>query len=192
MQTQPNGGGAPDSVRWYVVRVAPQAEFKAADALKRSGLMTLVPVERKWVRRNPRSSHRAKRYFPLFVRYVFVGAQDIARQWSTVRQDPHLYPRVVQGVLGVSVGRVLCLSRAEVDHLAGLSAEIVPYVRSVNPHKGRLAVRVGDKAGIIEGPFLGRTGTVSRIKGGRAHLLLGFFDSMRTVEIPVAALEAIG
>jgi transcription antitermination factor NusG len=178
-----------EQLRWYVVRVAPQSEFKAAQALKRRGLSAFVPIEIKHVRRKPRSPV-VKRSFPLFVRYVFAGARDIAKQWGAVSQDEHLYPRMIQGVLGLNQQRVLCLAPAEVSYLASLSDETIPYVQSVNPHKGTLAVKPGDKAEVIDGPLIGRTGKVCRVIGRKAMLEL--FDGLRTVEISVASLEAIG
>lgn len=191
MQAQPNGGDAPDSVRWYVVRVAPQQEFKAASALRRRGFSSFVPTEDKWVRRSGHAQ-RHRRRMPLFVRYVFAGTSQLAQDWAGVRHDDHLFPKVIQGVLGLGddAERTLTLTKAEVLYLASLSEETTPYVTSVNPHRGILAVKTGDKARVIDGPLSGLTGLVTKIRSRRA--LLDLFDSRRLIDMPVASLEAIG
>ena len=73
-----------------------------------------------------------------------------------------------------------------------LSTKAIPYSNAPNPHKAILAVRAGQKAEIVEGPFAGHRGSVSRVVGKNATVLVELFNSMQEVQIPVAKLEAVG
>ena len=177
------------TLRFHVVRTAPMQEFRAVSRLTTAGAVAFVPIEVKWTKRPGRAS-RTKRNYPIFVRYAFVGCEDISQLWGMLREDPDVYPRILQGVLGVNRRKPFCLSPAEVSYLASLSENPVPYVQSINPHKAALAVKEGQNALVIDGPFAGRTGKVSRVVGKKAQVLTEMFNNLVTIEISVAALEA--
>ena len=178
-------------IRWHVARTGPMHEFRAVTALKRAGAVAFVPIEVKWTKR-PGRALRTKRNYPILVRYAFVGCADVKALWGKLREDPDVYPRILQGVLGINRHRPFELSEAEVSYLASLSENPVPYVQSVNPHKAALAVKEGQTARMIEGPFAGREGRVYKIVGKKAQVLTEMFNSWQIVEISVAALEAVG
>ena len=107
-------------IRWYVIRTGVQTEFKAVSRFKREGLAAFVPIEVK-VLKSRRG--RVQRNVPMLTRYAFVASEDIRSLWGYLREDPDVYPRVMQGVLGINRIRPFCLSEAEVSYLANLSCE---------------------------------------------------------------------
>ena len=178
-------------MKWFVARTGPMMEFAAVTRFKRAGAVAFVPIEVKWTKR-PGKALRTKRNYPIFVRYAFVGSEDIRQLWGMLREDPDVYPRVMQGVLGINRTLPFELAPEEVSYLASLSENPVPYVQSVNPHKAALAVKEGQQAQVTEGPFAGRSGKVLRVVGKKAHVLTEMFNSLLEIEISVAALEATG
>ena len=175
-------------IRWHVCRTGPQHEFKAVSRLKREGVAAFVPIEVKWIKRR---ASKEQRNYPILTRYAIVGCEDIRGLWGHLREDPDVYPKIMQGVLGINRHVPYALSQAEVTYLASLSEKPVPYVQSVNPHKAVLAVREGQIARPTEGAFSGHDVRVSKIVGKKAHALLSLFGSMREVEFSLDALEAV-
>lgn len=176
-------------IRWHVVRTGPQHEFRAVTALKRAGAVAFVPIEVKWLKRR---GGRVKRNVPMLVRYAFVGCEDIRGLWGMLREDPDIYPKIMQGVLGLNRTTPYALSEGEISYLASLSEKPVPYVHSINPHKATLAVREGQTARIVEGSLAGRHGKVSKIVGKKAQFITDLFNGLVTVEISLEQLEAVG
>ena len=61
-------------MRYYAIRVALRSELDVGKVIDRvCGLPTLVPVEYKWRRRNPRSHRKARIPCPLLPGYVVAG-----------------------------------------------------------------------------------------------------------------------
>ena len=181
-------------IRWHIIRTAPQTEFKAVSRLKREGLAAFAPIEVKRVRARGHNLG-SKRNYPVLVRYAIVGCEDIRYEWAKLREDPDVYPRMMQGVLGLNRRIPYALSEAEVSYLAFLSENPVPYVQAVNPHKAQPAVLLpGQIATPIdpEHPFAKFTGPVSSIVGKKAHVILEIFGTYREVEFELEDLRAVG
>lgn len=167
------------ATRWYVLRVEPKSEFSTERQLKQGGFEAFVPIEHKWKRRSRYSKRKYLAAYPAFLGYVFVGLGSGAA-WPDLSQA-----KTIRGVLTID-GRPASLTSAEVQRLCELSGASVPYQSAVNPHR---AIRPGEAARIVEGPFSGRTITVKAIVAQKARTIMELFGARRAIEIPLAALD---
>jgi len=163
---------------WVVLRVLPQTEFQTATALRASGFAALVPYERKFRRYGSRR-RRVPRDYPLFPRYVFADMLSEAKLASLTG---------VSGVSGILTagGRVYRLSGPEIGWIRSL-AERCDQIEGINLHT---ALQRGQWARIAEGPLSGLLGYVDAIRGQRASMLLEMLGVWRSVDVPLADLEA--
>mgnify|MGYP001576959413 FL=1 len=179
-------------ISYFVLRTAPQREFRATNEFIRRGYQAFCPIETKWEQRVKTKGRTRGRRYPMFIRYAFLGCEDIYAAWTEMRSDPDVHPKLIQGVgpLGFS-GVPYRLTPSEVASLMSMSTKAIPYGRAPNPHKAHLAVSAGQTAVIVEGPLAGRKGHVSKVAGKNATVMVEMFASMQEVQIPVAKLEAV-
>lgn len=170
-------------MNWYALTVPPQKEFAAEAGLKARGHQVFVPHEYKWRRVSRYAKRRARKAYPLMVRYIFIGFEG-SPPWH-----------VIDGIEGVhGVARLLCFNgrpaqipRDDVEYLRTLCGENAPQSQAPNPHKG---LKPGDAAQIVAGPLQGQVVQIANLDAKRAQAIFTMLGSMRTIEIPLASLEA--
>lgn len=168
---------------FYCIETVAKRESALRIHLQRAGLLALCPREVYWIKPAKRSRDNPGRRWvpkerPLFTRLVFVKAAELA-DWRKINAAPF-----VRGVLSMA-GEYYRLSDDDVTMLYnvdGLEAPAPAESRTLKP---------ADKAKITVGAFAGHACEVQTIAGKRAKVLLMLLGSLKVVDLPVAALEAV-
>lgn len=176
---------------WYALRTAPQKEFALAGRdidgkwvpglLERKGYKTYLPIETKTKR--TRKSKRRQVSYPMLRGYVFVAFEDHSIEIFNLLNER----LVIDIVRDLSTGYPAQISQAQMDRLKAMSGTLVPHHRSVNTHK---ALRVGDMAEIVTGPYQGQLVKVVGLHGQKAKIFRNLFGSEMLVGIDIDQLEA--
>lgn len=169
---------------WYILKCPPKREAALRVHLHRRGFISLAPREvytvpaSKAERKASPGLRWAMRERPLFTRLVFVKVARDA-DWALLPDCPF-----VQGILSMA-GKFYRLSDKDVTMLYnvdGLEAPAPAESKTLKPN---------DKAKITVGAFAGHPCEVQAVAGKRAKVLLMLLGSLKVVDLPVAALEAV-
>lgn len=189
---------------WFVLRVRPNRDFKAAAALQERGLVTALPYE--W-RNRRRSRHtRSTMQFPIatIAGYLPTGFPTAVPPWRRLFEDPELR-QLVSGVVCITNdgSPTLMRSKAMVRLQTAYGSDLYdlpPKSRGASP-EGE-ALKEGDQARIgqwvshwapsenefEEGGFAGKVVTIQAIKGEAARVVLQMFGADREVTVPLGRL----
>jgi len=163
---------------WYAIRTAPQREFTVEAMLRVRGYDVFMPVETKRKRVGRGQGRRIKPVsYPMFIRYIFVKGPV---PWLHLLATNH-----VTGVVGFD-GAPAPIDDGAIAKVKAMSAD-VPHKASVNPHR---ALREGELAEIMAGPFAGQVVKISGLRGTKARIFLNLFGSKKEAEINLEDLEA--
>lgn len=170
---------------WYALRVAPGAEFLAADRLSSMGVPTACPLRVEYRRRSRHARTREPMTFPLLAGYLFAAVGE--RDWRPVMSQRHVY-----GVVGAD-GRPSVVATAELVSLCRRSAagafSAAEYQR--NMRTGR-EFKVGDRVEVF-GAGLALDGwvfEVSALHGDTARVVMQMLGGEREVSVSVDRLVA--
>lgn len=166
---------------WYALKTQPQKEFAAARILQRLGFTVFLPIEEKSRRARRVDRKRIVCPYPMMRSYVFCAFEGHPPWLRIARLN------VIIGVVGFD-GRPAPISDLAIVKLMAISGQAIPHRRSVNTHK---ALKPGDNAEIISGPFIGTIVKVVGLKGRKAKIMMELFGSAEQVtEIRLDQLEA--
>jgi transcription antitermination factor NusG len=180
--------------KWYLVYTAPRMEAKAKQALEDAGCKTFWPSSHVVItapRRKP-----VEHDVGTFPRYLFVSGMPFReRQIDRVQEDRTVVTvngrpvddiRDIDGVLEVVSNSAgwLRVPNAAIAAIAGYQASKIEERRAPT-------VRPGDKARVIEGPFMSFQATVVEAIGmDAAKVLIDIFGGKVPVTMPLAQLDA--
>jgi transcription antitermination factor NusG len=171
-------------LHWYCLRIAPQKEFVAQEILKRRGLVTFVPSEHRWRRKNKYTKMKELRRYPLMVRYLFIGFTPGVPLWFNLFSIP-----IIQSVVGVNgvpwQFDTIAVRRLIEQYHDGLVRPTQEKHMRTNREFG-----VGDSVRIVEGPFEGIVAPVRDITRGQAHMFAELFNGEVPLKIDLNKLEA--
>ena len=163
--------------RWYVAYTQPTAELRAAGHLRRQGFDAYLPLCRQ-IRRHARREETVLR--PLFPRYGCVARGLEVDRW-----------RSVNGTIGVS--RLVCHG----ERPAALPDGVVEGLRISEIDEGAVPLSrlvlfdKGAQLRVLDGAFVGQTGTYHGMTGSeRVVLLFNLIGSPVRVTVPIHAVEA--
>lgn len=162
---------------WEIAKVTPTRELKIESEIKCGlGLKACVPYERKY------RKARGKQGKPILIPYrhviipgyVLVGSPSGA-PWYDIKTIQYVKgPVQFDGV----VGR---LTDAEVDRFRKMAEEV-----SVTTAR---AIRPGDQARVINGPFANFESMIHEIKGADVRITVSMFQGDMDVWMPAANIE---
>jgi transcription antitermination factor NusG len=166
--------------KWYLVYTAPRMEAKAKQALEDAGCKTFWPSSHVVItapRRKP-----VEHDVGTFPRYLFVSGMPFReRQIDRVQED-----RTVVTVNGRPVDDI-----RDIDGVLEVVSNSAGYQASKIEERRAPTVRPGDKARVIEGPFMSFQATVVEAIGmDAAKVLIDIFGGKVPVTMPLAQLDA--
>lgn len=164
---------------WYMLRVEAQQSHSVEGNLRALGYEVYVPrlVVRKPHRRYRRVITREIDAFPgyVFFRSLLVGFEEVKRIGG------------VRGVLKVS--RQSSVPATVTSSALNSVAEMVGGMNEAKDEVRPLALVVGDRAFVTEGPFKNYEGVVTQTRDGRLKLEI---EGSNGVEVELARLHAKG
>jgi transcription antitermination factor NusG len=169
---------------WYALRVPPQKEFVAREILKRKGLTTFLPVEKRWRKRNKYTKVKELRQFPLAPRYIFTGFPKHAANWFDVFKLP-----VIQGVVGIN-GEPKLMDEAGMARMISLYQDAIDRPKEEKWMASNKEFKSGDIVEVMSGPFEGLKVPVVKIVGIHAKVLIQLFNAEVETEMDLANLAA--
>lgn len=166
---------------WYVLVVAPQAEAKVVDLIRRLGGDAYCPMETVWrtfSRNRVRKRELVQR--ALMPRYVFVELKRGGLQFHHMRGLKH-----VERLVGMG-GKPSRLPEGTVQRLrADEAADLFGAAKTYEPKRG-------DAVQIVGGPLAGRTAKVLKAKQGvnKIKVLIDKLDGHGfKIDVAVADIE---
>lgn len=169
---------------WYALRVPPQKEFVAREILRRKGLTTFLPVEKRWRKKNKYTKVKELRQFPLAPRYVFTGFPKAAANWFDVSKIP-----LIQGVVGIN-GEPRLLDEAGMIRMLSLYKDAIDRPKEEKWMASNHEFKVGDIVEVMNGPFEGLKVPVLEIVGIHAKIMVNLFNAEVEISAPLAILAA--
>ena len=169
---------------WYALKVPPQKEFAAREILRKRGLTTFIPVEKKWRRRNKYTKEKVLIQYPIFPRYVFTGFPKAAANWFDVFKI-HL----IQGVVGIN-GEPRKLDEAGMARMLFKFEDGLARPKEEKWMPTNHEFKVGDVVEVMDGPFEGQKVPVVDIVGSDAKIMISLFGGERVISAPLAILAA--
>lgn len=173
----------PDMV-WFVVFALSGQEFAAQKLLRHWGASAYLPLRSKWRRLNRYQRVKERVAYPAIAGSLFVGFPSHEVPWFDIfRSLPSVY-----GVLGVTGKPVAIpgerLAQFVADNRFKLSAaEEEKHMRTYHEFA------VGDRVGVVDGPFAGHVAKVEKIDGSKAHMLIHLLGGIQEMAFPVGSLE---
>jgi transcription antitermination factor NusG len=162
---------------WYVFRVVPGEEIRAAEELERIGMETVCPILLEY-KRGKKAKEKRERKVGLFRGYVIAGAPVI--YWMALA-DMYRHPGpAVLGVCEIGGGGPTRLTQHVVDRLKQRKWFEVPS----DPFE------IGENVRVLQGPFYGQVGIISSMREGRAKMLVNMLGQAVSVETSIQNLEA--
>lgn len=164
---------------WYVMKVAPQRELLASEALRDRGFTVYCPTTR--IRRRKGKREQVKALFPayLFVRYW------VPRREETDDIRDQTGRRMISGPV------TICgVCEPIPDHVIGKIAEAAARLDMEIDKPRRPMLKLGDIGVIKSGPLEGKSGEIVSISKGEAEVALKIFNAVRLVKAPLKTLEA--
>lgn len=156
------------SVRWYVGRTEPRAEYLAEDQLQRDGFRVYLPRV-KATNLRPRNE-----YVPLFPGYIFLGLDQDQDEWPSLRAAHRLLGWVRFG--------------GETPWIPDqLMTQLKHTVQEINGEGGLWRrFKVGDKVKVVSGTIEGVGEVVWEGKSheARVQVLLEFMGRLIRAQIP--------
>ena len=171
----------PTSYRWFIIRVAPNAENRAQGELARRGVVSFLPTVRTWRRRSASVARFRWSTRPLIEGYLFIGGGDAATAFRSIFDAG-----LARGVI-CQDGKPYELPAKEIVKLAEKANARVPSRPRSDDRP--IDFKVGDTVRIIEGAAAGHRVPVERIIGRRAKVLMPFLGGLTLVDVPVDALR---
>lgn len=164
--------------QWFAIRTATRQELKAVTSLRELDIFAYCPVETRW-RRTPRT--RTKADVPLFTGYIFAQLDAVGIALAHEADGVHAVVGAFRDRPTIEAGKIEALQQAQADGL-------FDHTLSDPPIK---AFSKGEKLKVIDGPFSGWIGEVTRAKGkNRLMLMTQMFGRKREIELPVGSLAA--
>lgn len=161
------------TLRWYLARTEPQAEYLAAHELTRDGFDTFFPRVKS---PHPRFRHDDE---PLFPGYIFIRCGQEAEGWPTFRPVHRLLGWVRFG------GEIPSVPNEVVD-------EIARRVEQINDGEGLWRkFRRGEKVRVVSGAMDGIGEVVQEAKSpqARAIVLMQFMGGLVRADVPWQSLR---
>jgi transcription antitermination factor NusG len=178
---------------WYVLRCAPQSELQAEKQIKQLGYDAMAPYEQG--KRRVRGNNRLWKW-PLFPGYLFASWENWHEGWNRItgkllNKDgtPNEADRIasIYGFLHpIWVPMPYLLIPSDVEHLRSISDGKFKRDEQEAPR-----LKVGDQTLISDGPFEGKIGTLSEVRGKRATVSVQGEKNVLDVEIEVVKLEKV-
>ncbi len=164
-------------LRWFAIQVRPRHEFKTATMLRNKGLEEFVPfyrVRRQWSDRQKEIS------LPLFTSYIFC-------KMYPKQKLPVITTAGVIRIVGSSEGPIP-ISENEIEAIQKLPR----CGNKVRPCHYALALQVGSRVRIEEGPLAGIEGSLVKYKN-RSELLISvdLIQQSVSVEIEGSAVSPV-
>jgi transcriptional antiterminator NusG len=166
-------------VSWYAAHVRSNFERQVVQFLGgRRGPETFLPTYRV---KSRRADAPALIERPLFPGYVFVRLESLDRPRIAVLQAPGIVRLVEFG------GRLATIDDEVIESLRIIAAG--PAVARPHP-----LLREGQAVRVVDGPFAGAVGRLSRAQGRKPHLVVTLEILGRAAAVPVALedVEPIG
>jgi len=166
-----------DQANWFAVYAKPRREQIAKDNLERQGFRCFLPMA---VNPYQRRSRRSPRIEPLFPRYLFINAIPDQQSLGSVRSTIGVSNLVRFGMQLIQVpDYIINTIQKRCDPETGL-VQLKP-----------VAVEIGDKVKVFDGPFAGIEGIFRERKGkDRALLLISMLGTSSIVEVNAMLLKA--
>jgi transcription antitermination factor NusG len=177
---------------WYVIRVAPQSEFRALHAITQSEHPAMLPFEEKWVT-NPRTKKSDTKKFPLFPSYVFApfaGATgdavfaNFSRLRTRINEASKLAGKAPP-ILGIC-GYGQTPERLRSDEFAYLQT----ISREAGAKPSPQIFTVGQTIEVMAGPFQGQNGVVDSVSREKVRVMMRVFNAMAPVELQLNCVVA--
>ena len=160
---------------WYLVATKPQSEFKAQENLLRQGYDTYLPLVETSRRRNGKNVKRTEAFFP---RYLFIHLDKQTDNWLPIRSTIGVAGMVRFGGMPAQVPEIIIANLKNNENEFGL----------LSTEKKEL--KLGDKVGIIGGPFDGYKAVFQKMKSTeRVSVLLDIVGKNTKVTLSVHELE---
>lgn len=181
-----------NDLNWYVIRVAPQTEFRVLHAINQREHPAMLPFEEKWIT-NPRTKKSDTKKFPLFPSYVFapfVGASaetvflNFSRLRSVINEASKLAGKAPP-ILGIC-GYGQTPERLRSDEFTYLQT----ISREAGPKTEPRTFRLGQNVEVLSGPFQGQTGQINSIARDKVRVMMRVFNSMAPVELQLNCVVA--
>lgn len=193
---------APEASAWLALIVAPRMEEAAAEALRDAGYIAWYPqtvetVTRQWRR------VRVKVNRPLFPRYVFAGAAEVAGRFSWPSRS--VCRKIAQmAASGLPIGHVggdqEKVGMLDCDHVVRIVGAVGPGLMADLSRRqagGEFVAelrqslyRRGSRVRIIDGPYQGLEGIVDRAAGARIKALAEMMGRLVPVELDAVQVRA--
>lgn len=164
---------------WYVLKVSPQREFQAANALRDRGFTVYCPSVRIRRRKGKRDNFKA-----LFVGYLFV------RFWiPRIEETENIRDKFGRRMI---IGPVTVCGRHEPipEEVIGKIAEAAARLDMEMEKPRKPLLRAGDIGIIKSGSFEGKQGEIVSVSRGEAEIALKIFNAVRVVRARIDQLEA--
>jgi transcriptional antiterminator RfaH len=160
-----------DKRPWYVCHTKPKQEFRAAENLDRQGYQIWLPQMRAWQRKK-------SVLIPMFPRYMFLRPAHEQHSIAPVRSTLGVFGLVRFGTEPATIRDPTLQSlRALEEKLR--AAEFASF----SPFKQ------GDQVLIVDGPFKGLEGIVSKVAEERVSVLMTLLGRERSLDFPAALLK---
>ncbi|MFK5893410.1 MAG: transcription/translation regulatory transformer protein RfaH [Pseudomonadota bacterium] len=160
---------------WYLVTTKPQSEFKAQENLLRQGYESYLPLVQTSRRRNGKNINRTEAFFP---RYLFISLNKETDNWSPIRSTIGVSGMVRFGGMPVVVPENMIDNLKKNENEFGLQSF------------EKKELKLGDKVGIIDGPFEGYKAIYQKMKSSeRVSVLLDIVGKNTQITLSVHELE---
>ena len=170
---------------WYVVHTYSGYENKVKDNLeKRVETMEMqdkifrieVPTKDEVEIKDAKKKTTKRKLYPGYVLVEMIYTDD---SWYVVRNTPG-----VTGFISAENNKPIPMEAEEVARIIGKQTESVQRIRSID-------LTVGDKVVVVEGPFVGKTGTIQEVNLEDQYLkvLLSVFGFGREVLTELALTD---
>ncbi|MEL7445081.1 MAG: transcription termination/antitermination NusG family protein [Pseudomonadota bacterium] len=185
--------------KWfYLFRVPPQKELRAATILKDCGYELVVPVEMKWRRRSRHWKAKRKIAYPMLCGYVLLGFEG-EPPWHELVLPPTGSDTVEGHQLRKSKFHFLRPVVIDKSPLCVPERKLVSFLEFMREEGGRLfqdadvfakqksngEFRVGDLVEITDDSFAGIQARVVSLSVDKARVLMPFLNREMEVEVPV-------
>jgi transcription antitermination factor NusG len=164
---------------WYVMKVAPQREFAAANSLRERGFTTYCPAVRLKRRKGKRDQYKA--FFP---GYVFT------RFWVPRRED-YEHIKDSQGRRMIIGPVTVCGCKEPIpESVIGKIQEAAERMDMDMDKPRKPLLKAGDLGIFKAGSLKGKQGEIVALDRGEAEVALRIFNAVRVVRTRVEHLEA--
>ena len=160
---------------WTAYYTKPRNEKKVAERLLSKGYDVYCPtrtVVKQW------SDRKKKIKEPVFTSYIFAKVDELSRIEIAMNAG------IVSNVFWL--GKPVKIRTSEIEAIKSFLQE---YPSAKIEYKD---FKTGDKIMINSGPFSGQNGSITRIKGNRAHLSIASLGLELHAEVPLVHLEKVG